>query len=146
MDTLFSIRLLRPYLFIALLFSATNLYAEVFVVVGAKSNLSVLTKNQVKDIFLGRVSALPNGSVAIPLDQLENTPLREEFYMKITSQTAAQVKAHWAKLYFTGRGVPPKEGANSNEIKKLLYSIPAAISYIEKTALDDTVKVILTLP
>jgi ABC-type phosphate transport system substrate-binding protein len=146
MNTYFSMRLLRRYLLAALLFSATNLYAEVLVVVGMKNNLTALTKIQVKDVFLGRITSFPNGNAAIPIDQPENLSLREEFYLKVTSQTAAQVKAHWAKLYFTGRGVPPKEGTNSNEIKKLLNAIPASIAYIEKAALDDTVKVIFTVP
>lgn len=137
---------LHHYVLIGLLSISTSLCAEVLIVVGAKSNLTSLSKNQVKDIFLGRVTSLPNGSLAIPLDRLESNPLREEFYFKVTNQTAAQVKAHWAKLYFTGRGVPPKEVGDSAEIKKMLNALPAAISYIDRAALDSAVKVIFSEP
>lgn len=146
MNTFFWHGVVRRVLFIALLVLSPSLYAEIIVVVGIKSPLVTLSKNQVKDIFLGRLIALPNGSSAIPVDQPENNPLREEFYTKVTHQTAAQVKSHWAKLYFTGRGQPPKEAVNSHEIKRLLNAIPASIAYIERAALDGTVKVIFTMP
>jgi hypothetical protein len=146
MKTSFLRKLLHGSLLIVFLFLSPALSAEVMVVVGTKSNLVALNKNQVKDIFLGRLISLPNGSSATPVDQAETNPLREEFYVKVTNQTAAQVKAHWAKLYFTGRGQPPKEAINSSEIKRLLNAIPASIAYIERAALDSTVKVIFTVP
>lgn len=146
MKTSFLQGMVRYMLFMALLVLSPSLYAEIMVVVGTKSNLATLTKNQVKDIFLGRLIALPNGSTATPVDLPENNPLREEFYTKVTHQTAAQVKAHWAKLYFTGRGQPPKEAPSSNEIKRILNTIPASIAYIERAALDASVKVVFTMP
>jgi hypothetical protein len=51
----------------------------------------------------------------------------------------------WSKLVFTGKATPPKEYANSAEVKKAVAD-PKAIGYIDKSAVDDTVKVILTLP
>lgn len=133
-------------LMLALCLPATASRAELLIVVSARSPLTSLTINQVKDLFLGRITCLPNGEAAAPIDQINGSPLREEFYSKVTRLTAAQAKAHWAKLHFTGRGIPPKEGANSSDIKQLLNRIPAAISYIEKTDLDASVKVLLTLP
>jgi ABC-type phosphate transport system substrate-binding protein len=56
--------------------------------------------------------------------------------------SAAQAKAIWAKLYFTGRGIPPREGTDSKEVIKLISSTPGAIGYIEKSSLDSSVKVI----
>lgn len=137
-----------PHLLVllALLLPATNLRAELLVVVGAHSSLTGLTLNQAKDLFLGRITCLPNGEAAAPLDQADGSSLREAFYLKVTRLTTAQAKAHWAKLYFTGRGIPPKEGANGSEIKQLLNRIPASISYIEKADFDNTVKVLLSVP
>lgn len=111
--------------------------ADVVVVTGAASSVSSLTKDQVADVFLGRSAALT------PLDQPESSPLREEFYTKVTGKTAAQAKSFWAKLAFTGKGTPPKEGASSAEIKKALAGNPALVSYIEKSAVDGSVKTLL---
>jgi len=113
------------------------------VVVGANSPLVSLDKNQVRNIFLGKVTALPDGSNVIPVDQPESSPLREEFYVKVVEHSAAEVKAHWAQLAFTGRGEPPHESRGSDDVKAILNATPGAIGYIEKSALDSSVKVVL---
>jgi ABC-type phosphate transport system substrate-binding protein len=118
------------------------LLADVLVVTGAKSQTITLRKNQVSDIFIGNVVSLPDGSSVTPVDQPESNPLRDEFYLKVSNKSAAQAKARWAKLYFTGRGVPPREGIDSVDVKRILNSTPGAIGYIEKSSLDSSVKVV----
>ena len=130
---------------IGLLLFPPCLLAEVLVVTGEKSTLTALDKNQVRNVFLGKVTSLPDGSNAIPIDQPESSPLRDEFYTKLTSHSAAEAKAHWVKLSFTGRGMPPRASVGSSDIKKILNSTPGAIGYIEKTELDSSVKVLFTM-
>jgi ABC-type phosphate transport system substrate-binding protein len=134
--------ILHCFALAALLVLPFSLLADVLVVTGAKSSLITLSKNQVSDVFLGKVASLPDGSSATPIDQSESSPLRDEFYLKVTNKSAAQAKAHWAKLYFTGRGVPPHECIDSGDIKKTLNSTPGTIGYIERSSLDNSVKVI----
>jgi len=110
--------------------------AEVVVVVSAKSPASALTKEQSSDIFMGKATSLT------PLDQPESSPLRDEFYSKVTGKSAAQAKSYWAKMSFTGKGTPPKEGQGSDDIKKQLAGNPNLVGYIEKSAVDGNVKVI----
>jgi ABC-type phosphate transport system substrate-binding protein len=116
---------------------AFSVQAQVVVVVGSNSSAAGMSKEQVANIFLGKSTALT------PLDQPESSPLREEFYTKVTGKSAAQMKAHWSRMAFTGRGMPPKEGASSDDIKKILSRNPAMIGYIEKSAVDGSVKTIL---
>ena len=78
-------------------------------------------------------------------DQTAGTAVRDEFYVNFTGKTAAQIKAYWSKIIFTGRGQPPKAVSNSGEIKQLLTKDPSAIGYIERSAVDSSVKV-LTVP
>lgn len=125
-----------------LLLLPLSLLADVLVVTGAKSSSITLSKNQVSDVFLGKVASLPDGSSATPIDQPESNPLRDEFYLKVTNKSAAQAKAHWAKLYFTGRGVPPHECIDSGDVKRILNSTPGAIGYIERSSLDSSVRII----
>jgi ABC-type phosphate transport system substrate-binding protein len=127
---------------VALLSLPLSLLADVLVVTGAKSPSITLSKNQVCDVFLGKVASLPDGRSATPIDQPESNPLRDEFYLKVTNKSVAQAKAHWAKLYFTGRGVPPREGTDSGDVKRILNSTPGTIGYIERSSLDSSVKVI----
>lgn len=116
--------------------------ADTVVVVSAKCPASALTKEQSSDIFMGKATTFPGGGSATPLDQPESSPLRDEFYTKVTGKSAAQAKSYWSKLSFTGKGTPPKEGQNSADIKKQVADNPNLVSYIEKSAVDASVKVI----
>ena len=130
----------------ALLTASFLAQAEVAVVMSAKSAVEPLNKNQVSDIFMGKVTSFPSGGSAVPLDQMDTNAVREEFYTKVTGKSAAQVAAYWAKMSFTGKGTPPKEVANSAEIKKQLAANPNTIGYIEKSAVDESVKVLFIAP
>jgi len=46
---------------------------------------------------------------------------------------------------FTGKGQPPIMLPNAAEVKKAVATDPKAIGYIEKSAVDASVKVVLTL-
>jgi hypothetical protein len=96
------------------------------------------------DIFLGRTNRFPEGNKAVPIDQNEDSAVREEFYLKFSGKSPAQVKAFWSKIIFTGRGQPPKEVSNDVEVKKFIAKHPDAIGYIDQKRVDDSVKVILT--
>jgi ABC-type phosphate transport system substrate-binding protein len=113
--------------------------AEVVVVVSSSSATSALTAEQVADIYLGKSSAMK--AVDLP----ESSSVRGEFYQKATQKDAAQVKAIWSRLIFTGKATPPKEVGSSADVKKALAGDPNAIGYIEKSALDGSVKAVLTI-
>lgn len=131
---------------VALLMFSPHLFADILIVTGAKSPSISLSQNQISDVFLGKITSLPDGSNAIPIDQAESSPLRDEFYSKVANKSASQAKAHWEILHFTGRGMPPREGMGSDAIKRILNSTPGAIGYIERSALDNSVKVIFVVP
>jgi len=123
---------------------ASAALAETVVVVSAKSSASALTMEQVSDIFLGKSAVLPGGGQAVPVDQAEG-PLREDFYHKATGKTGSQVKAFWSKQIFTGKGQPPKEVGDSAAVKALVANNPNLIGYIDKSALDASVKSVLSV-
>jgi ABC-type phosphate transport system substrate-binding protein len=117
--------------------------AEVVVVVSAESPLGALSRNQVVDIFLGRTSRFEDGRQAVPIDQAEGAAARDEFYLTFAGKSPAQIKAHWSKIIFTGRGQPPREAPGAVEVKRLVGANPNAIGYIERNLVDDKVKVLL---
>jgi ABC-type phosphate transport system substrate-binding protein len=125
---------------VAGLFTTVSAYAEVVAVVGAKSPAATMTCEEVAQFFLGKSTAMT------PLDQTDGSPVRAEFYKKVTDKEAAQAKALWAKLVFTGKATMPKEVDSSADVKKAVGADPKAIGYIEKSAVDATVKVVLTTP
>jgi ABC-type phosphate transport system substrate-binding protein len=116
--------------------------ADVVAVVSSTSTVTALSKAQVADIFLGKVSRFPNGSPAMAIDHAEGSPARDEFYVTYAGKSPAQIKSHWAKIIFTGRGQPPKSVSNDGEIRKLIAANPQAIGYMERSAVDSSVKVL----
>lgn len=126
-----------------LLSIATAQSEPVVVVVSATSSASKLDKEQVANLFLGKSSSYPDGSAAVPIEQTDATPAHEEFHKSITEKSASQLKSYWSKMIFSGKGTAPKEVASNAELLKLLASNPAMIGYIDKTAVDKSVKVIL---
>ena len=130
---------------LALTLSLTTISAsaDVVAVVSSTSAVTTLSNAQVADIFLGKVASFPNGTQAIPIDQAAGSSARDEFYAAYTGKSPAQVKTHWARIIFTGRGQPPEAISNDTALKKRIASDPRAIGYIERSALDSSVKVIL---
>jgi len=122
---------------------AAGASAQVVVIVNPKSPLSTLTQEQAASVFLGKSSTLPGGGMAVPADLPDVSSVREQFYSKAAGKTAAQVKAAWSRLTFSGKAVPPKELGNANEVKKFVAANVDAIGYIEKSAVDSSVKVVL---
>lgn len=116
--------------------------SDVVVVAGSGSGISALTKDQVASLYLGKTNVLPGGGKAALVDLPESNPLREAFYSKVTGKSAAQASSTWAKLSFTGKGVPPSEAPNPDDVKKQVAGNKSMLGYIDKSAVDGSVKVV----
>jgi ABC-type phosphate transport system substrate-binding protein len=116
--------------------------ADVVAVVSSKNPVTSLSKSQVADIFLGKTARFPDGTLAVPIDQEEGSPARDEFYAAFTGKSPAQLKSHWTKIIFTGRGKPPMAVSSGAEVRQFIAANPQAISYIERSSVDGTVKVL----
>ena len=116
--------------------------ADVVAIVGAHSVFPVLSQTQIADVFLGKLTRLPGGTLAVPLDQVEGSLLRDEFYQRVTGKTPAQLKAFWSKVIFTGRGRPPRSVADSGAVLQFVRANPSAIGYVDRRYVDGTVRVL----
>ncbi|MGA7748952.1 MAG: phosphate ABC transporter substrate-binding protein [Gallionella sp.] len=122
---------------------AASAHADVVVIVSAKSHVTSLTAEQTARIFLGKTSSFPEDGDAIPIDQPEGSAIREEFYSKVVRKNTSQLAAYWAKIIFTGIGRPPVELDSSLAVRKAVAGNPNAIGYIDKKAVNKSVKIIL---
>ena len=129
-------KLLKAALAAAICAASVPAFAEVVVVVNPKAAESTMTKDQVAQFFLGKSSAMT------PVDQPDDAPVRAEFYKKVTDKEASQAKALWSKLVFTGKATMPKEVGDNAGVKKAVAADPKAIGYIDKSAVDASVKVV----
>jgi ABC-type phosphate transport system substrate-binding protein len=143
-----SARALFPCLVTAALVAgalSTASAAELVVIVSARSAAPVLKNDQVAAIFLGQTAQLPDGANVAAIDQRVGSNVRDEFYARVASKTPALLKAYWSKLLFTGRGQPPREVDGNAAVKKLVAETPGLIGYIDRSALDATVRPVLVL-
>jgi len=142
----YSLRYLGMALVAFALSSAAHLaMAETVVIVAAANPVTALTADQAADLFLGRTSSFPSGAAATPIDQADGSAVRDDFYTKVVNKSGAQIKSYWAKLVFTGRGQPPKDAGDSAGVKRAVAANPGAVGYVDKSVVDGSVKVVLSL-
>lgn len=98
-----------------------------------------VSKAQVADVFLGKSQDFT------PIDQSESGATYADFYKKATGRDVAQVKATWSRIVFSGKGQPPRQLSDSAAVKKAVAADPKAIGYVDKSAVDGSVKVAVTL-
>ncbi len=120
--------------------------AEVAVIVHPSSGVDSLSEDDVARLFLGKTKSFPNGNQAVPINQNEGSATRDKFNEAVCKKNASQYKAYWSQLVFTGKGTPPKEGGDDAAVKALVAATPNAISYIDASAVDASVKVVFKVP
>ena len=123
---------------LGLLFSlaVSSVSAEVVVVVSAQNPNERLSRAQLTDIYLGRLNRFPNGDAVTPLDQREGSAAYRTFYRDYLGQAPAQIKAHWSRLIFTGRGQPPRSVADDSAMADAVAASPEALCYLDATYLN----------
>jgi ABC-type phosphate transport system substrate-binding protein len=118
--------------------AAPSIFAEDIVVI-VNPAAKAISKDQIADLYLGRSGGLT------PIDQTAGSAIYVQFYKQATGRDVAQVKAIWSRILFTGRGLPPKQLPDSAAVKQAIAANPNAVGYIEKSAVDASVKVVLPL-
>lgn len=119
--------------------------ADVLVIVNAANPITHLERKQVVDLFMGRVSAFPNGTPATTLDLQTGAPGRATFYKMLTGKSESQVDAYWATLVFAGRMSPPRKFPDDKALIATVVSNSSAIAYVASQKLPADVKVVMEL-
>ncbi|UUZ54780.1 hypothetical protein LP419_01690 [Massilia sp. H-1] len=116
------------------------LATDLVVIVNPKNPASRMFSEQAAQFFLGK------STLFTPIEYDDGVAIRNEFHTKVLQKDSAQVKTIWSKLVFTGKGTAPKEYKNAAEVKKAVAADVSAIGYIDRGSVDDSVKVILSVP
>jgi ABC-type phosphate transport system substrate-binding protein len=120
------------------LFTVCDVQAEEIVVI-VNLAAATISKEQIADVYLGRSDAWT------PIDQAVGSAIYVEFYKKVTGRDGAQIKAIWSRILFTDQGIPPKQLRDSAAVKKAVAANPKAVGYIEKSAVDASIKVAVSI-
>lgn len=111
--------------------------SEIVVVVGPSADS--LSKEELVNLYLAR--SFDRKLIDLP----EGGEVRNTFYKSLTDREPSQIKAIWARTVFSGKGQPPLVLSDPIAVKKAVTSDPKAVGYMEKSQVDGSVKVLLTL-
>lgn len=133
---------MRNILLKTLLMSCSfSVFADVAVIVHP-SNSNTIDESFIKKAFTGKVKSFENGDTVVAINQESETKSVGEFNEKLLNKSASQLKAYWSKQLFTGKGTPPKEVSNDDEVIKLVSTNPNLIGYVDASTVNDSVKVV----
>lgn len=117
-------------------------WAEIVVVVSAENANESLSRSDLADLYLGRRNRFPDGEPAVPIDQRKGSEAYPEFYARYLDRTPAQIRSHWSKLIFTGRGQPPRSVPDGPAMADAVADDPQAVGYLESEWVDDRLRVV----
>ncbi len=118
--------------------------AELYIVTGVRSSITSLSRTDAEALFLG-YAPLYNDRRGSTLVDAPPGPVREELYQKLTGRTPAQINAHWSRLVFTGKGMPPQEARSVADAKEIIASGVNVIGYVTKNELSNSLRVLYVI-
>jgi ABC-type phosphate transport system substrate-binding protein len=104
------------------------------VIVNASNPISTIPRAQLSAIFLKKLSRWPSGIDVVPVDQLAESTVREQFSHAVLGKNTAYVIRYWHRLIFAGRGIPPREVGGDEDVIEIVRKERGAIGYVTRTA------------
>lgn len=113
------------------------------VIVNTSNPVSSLSKQQLSDIFLKKLSVWENGQKVVPVDQNESSPLKAKFAKEVVGKPINALKVYWQQQVFSGRGVPPIEKGSDADVISFVKGNSGAVGYVSTAADSGGVKVVM---
>ncbi len=123
----------------------STLFAEIVVVTNKDSSITVLDKQSVRSIFLGKKKFLSNGERIILVDQDKKSEVFTPFYIIATGKRPSQLSKYRIKRIFTGEMKAPKKVSSSSELITFIRNHKNSIGYLKKSDLTSDLKIVYTL-
>lgn len=116
---------------------------EVLAVIVNKSNpASVLGQNELRPIFQTTKNRWDSGQDAVPINLLEDSPLRAEFDQAVLGLDPERVARYWTDRKVRGGARPPIRVPTSSAVLKAVAAKPGAVGYVRWSEVNNTVKVV----
>lgn len=107
---------------------------DIAVIVNKNVAQGSLSEDNLKAIYLGRMTAWQNGTkveFVIMNDRLE---IHEDFLKKYIGRSSAQFRNFWKKQVFTGKGRMPKQFDSEGKLLEYVSATDGAIGYVSAEA------------
>lgn len=126
-------------IFISILLFACISFGDEYVVI-SNNNMKDLSTNQIKAIFLNKLSFIEDIKV-VPINLDARDSLRVKFEKEILHMSFSRLKTYWATQHYLGHR-PPVSMKSQESIKAFVKKVEGSIGYINAEKIDDSVKVI----
>jgi ABC-type phosphate transport system substrate-binding protein len=128
------------FLAAAMLFTA-GLHAQVIVIANPSVKATVISKNDLRDVFTGSLSSLKDGSHVTPV-LLKGGTANNEFLSEYIGKNDVAFRAGWRSLVFSGQGSMPKSLESEAAVVEFVTHNSGAIGYIGKSIPHEGVKIL----
>jgi len=120
---------------------AVHAQAQVIVIANPSVKATEVTKNDLRDIFTGAATSLPDGTHVVPI-LLKAGTVHEEFLQAYIGKSDSAYRAGWRSLVFSGQASMPKSLDPDAVVVEFVAHNQGAIGYIGKGTPHEGVKVL----
>ena len=131
---------LGTILFVLICLASTAAFADVVVIANKNVSETSMTKDKVKNIFLGKIVKWQDSS-RIHFVTLKGD-VHKSFLKEYIGRSTNQYKTYWKKVLFTGKGSMPKTFSTEQEIIQYVANTEGAVGYINKNTASENVATI----
>jgi ABC-type phosphate transport system substrate-binding protein len=100
-----------------------------------------LNDKEISRLFLGKMTQDEQGNKIVPVNHKVGSEVRNEFESKALKKSATQIKAYWSKQLFSGKGKPPKELLNDQDVIDIISKNKNAIGYINANSYKENANI-----
>jgi ABC-type phosphate transport system substrate-binding protein len=120
---------------------AANAHAQVIIIANPSVKANDITKGDIRDIFLGAVATLRDGTKVVPI-LLNGGTQNEEFLKAYIGKTDSAYRATWRSLVFSGQKTMPKSLEDDAAVVTFVAAHPGSVGYINENSPHAGVKVL----
>jgi ABC-type phosphate transport system substrate-binding protein len=106
---------------------------------------TVLTKADVRAIYLKRKLLWSDGEPIIPINREAGSEARELFSERIFGQDSRRLASYWNQRYFEAGEFPPATLASDEAVVRFVSENRNAVGYVTTREISDSVAVLLVL-
>ena len=127
-------------LFLLLKIAALGAVEDNVVLIG-HPGLSRTDQLTVQRVFSGRSVSLSQQPV-VPFNLPAGHPVREQFLASMLGMNEGQYTGYWLVRRYVGKGTPPEEVRDVDEMLRMVASVPGAVGYVPASAVPQGANVI----
>lgn len=104
------------------------------VIVHPNNPLRALSRADVADAFLKKVTRWEDGETIRAVDLRADSGVRRHFTETVLQRSVGAVRSYWQQRIFSGRDVPPPELESDESVLAFVAKYPGAIGYVSGVA------------